>query len=373
MLYITLIIFVILIIIGVIWLINYTLRGRTISRINKSAELYKTNNMENKQYLPADQEYFGGYKILILFDHDVGVNDADQHYSKPFRHFAKIDPSITFLELGVDKQYKKGESILKIIQELYGDSQPEPVVFHCVIWRGLVVKDLDKYTGRKIVDLEDQYNISYIFPYLPYFDSVTCRYFNTQQLEVLKRQFPNHKCFYLPHALDPNNFQDWQLEKQYDIIFISARNNMHAYPMRQRLYNLFGNNANYKTKYLNDSRKCSQAEYSKELNKSWLCVTTPTWGNNTVNNDYYLRKFMEIPMSKSVVLGYVPVSGIEDYGDNYVKATEDMTDETIVKTVDSALQNKNVLNQMANNLYEHFRSKYSYAASYKLFINICNE
>ena len=82
---------------------------------------------------------------------------------------------------------------------------------------------------------------------------------------------------------------------------------------------------------------------------------------------------MEIPMSHSVVLGYLPSVAENDYNNNYIKVTEDMTDEQIIKTIDTALEDKLLLEKMADDLYDNFRNKYSYEKNYENFMDIISQ
>ncbi len=316
-------------------------------------------------------------RAVILFDKETGDTHVDQHYSKPFRYLAERDPSIRFLEFGESSPFKRGVSIFDIISTLTGKSMKEgpmfdlPAVYHLVAWKGLLVSDLEKYDGPKILDLEDQVTINYIFPLMPSVGAVTHRYAGTQPMTLLRSLFPKHAYFHLPHALDMEKFKDWGLEKTYDVTFVASSDNMHFYYFRQRLYDLLKKDRpGLRINYLNDARKWNQETYSRELNKSWLTVATPTkWGKTSCyySTGYYLRKFMEIPSSGSVVLGYLPECAREDFADNYVRVEEEMTDGEILKIIDDALQDTDRLKRYSAALLEPFRKKYSYSAFYDIF------
>ena len=313
---------------------------------------------------------------LILMDKQTSLTDPDQHYFKPYFDISKKNSNVKIVTFGnnnIDYDFIYGEDIFKIINNLYKD-KTKPIIYHLVIWREIpLVSNLEKYDGVKIIDIEDCHDISYIYKHMDYFNTLTYRY-ESFPISLLKSKYPTYKFFYLPHSIDTEKFKDYNQEKQYDILVANARNSITSYHFRNRIKNILEKSKKYKIKYSYDATKCNFENFSKLINSSWLTISTPTIFEKSIyTTDFLFKKFIEIPMSKGVVLGYLPTSAKEDYNNNYVHIDENMSDEEIINIIDNALSNKELLQKYSEETYEIFRNKYSFENNYNRFMNILYE
>jgi hypothetical protein len=323
------------------------------------------------------------FSLLILLNGQMADRDADGGYRRFIRQIPNHDSSVKLAEFGDEKSgypFKYGESVENVISAY---KLTKPTIIHCTPWSirrfedgkndipGIMVSGLDKYDGKKWIDVEDSQDIEYIFPYMRLFTGVLYRYESHTISNILKTKFPDHSYYHLPHSLSPQVFKNWNLEKKYDITFIAARNNLQDYPFRWRVFNLLYSTGSFSIQYLNSAELCNQEAYSQALNSSWLCMATPTiykHENDDRYTGYFFRKFVEIPMSGSIVLGYVPPSAEDDFNNCYVKITEGMTDDEIVQIIKDSLADKDNLKKMSDELQSKFSQKYSYEQIFKEMI-----
>lgn len=324
------------------------------------------------------------FSLLILLNGQMADRDADGGYRRFIRQIPSHDSSVKLAEFGDERsgyQFKYGDPIENIISVC---GMTKPTIMHCTPWTirqfddgkndtpGILVSGLDKYDGQKWIDVEDSQDIEYIFPYMKLFTGVLYRYESYAISNILKTKFPDHLYYHLPHSLSPQVFKNWNLEKKYDITFIAARNNLKDYPFRWRVFNLLCSAGSFSIQYLNSAQDCNQEAYSQALNSSWLCMSTPTiykHENDDRYTGYFFRKFVEVPMSGSIVLGYIPPSARDDFNDCYIKITEEMKDDEIIQIVNDSLANKNRLKTMSDELQFKFSQKYSYEQNFREMIN----
>lgn len=178
------------------------------------------------------------------------------------------------------------------------------------------------------------------------FKGIITPYLNTPASLPIKEELPNLEIIHAPHHIDETKFKNWELEKEFDIfIFGNCRGN--RYPFRNRILKILESlKEKYKICFWNDlmsrnyfkfNKKISNENLSKQINKSWLTVCTRSYA------DALLGKYMETSMSSSCVLGNMATDGLKIWKDNYVKLEDDMSDEKIVSIIESALENKDVL------------------------------
>jgi hypothetical protein len=320
-----------------------------------------------------------GLNLLILFNGQIADNDPDGGYRRFIRQIPEHDASVKLAEFG-DGSNQSAYPFryhTKLEDVISACGMTNPIIMHCTPWSiqgvqedtsGILVANLDKYSGRKWIDIEDSQDIEYIFPYMGLFTGVLFRYDAYTISDILKPKFPNHSYYHLPHSLSPEIFKDWELTKPYDVTFISARDSIQCYPFRWRVFNILRSAGKFRIQYLNSAKNCNQAAYSQALNLSWLCMSTPTIYKHETDNrftGYFFRKFVEIPMSASIVLGYLPAVAESEFGNCYVKISETMSDDEIVTTVTAALSDKDALGNMSKELQSKFSRKYSYKQNFE--------
>jgi UDP-2-acetamido-2-deoxy-ribo-hexuluronate aminotransferase len=318
-------------------------------------------------------------KVIILFNAQLGWRLQENINPMPefFQHVSSSLNNVYFVTFGDSYDFPIGTHINEVIFKLLGYDE-KPIVIHLTIWDNyLVVNGLKEYSGIKILDTEDQMNIEYIYPFMDIFNVILYRV-ETKMIQMVKDLYKNHRFFHVPFFKNKNQFKDHKLKKEYDLFFSSAYSfHNSSYYLRRRLYEIFTRQNKYKIVVSENSSVGKNQAFSEMINKSWLTISTPTINDknapNERNTNYYVAKYIEIPMSKGVVLGYLPNVAKNDYKNNYVYVTEEMSDEEIIKIVDDALNNKKKLIEYSDNLYDYFQTTYSFENGVKIFQEIISD
>ena len=167
--------------------------------------------------------------------------------------------------------------------------------------------------------------------------------------------------------VNTNIYKDYGLPKIYDILLYGTRNfrynykneelisirqwiskyekinnviitdRIDFYPLRVKLENIIKNNTHkYKVKILPestiDSSKIVNEDLAKLINQSYLTIACSSIA------DVLLHKHLEIPASKSVILGSYPSDYKKLFAGNIVEVNEFMSDDMILSIIDSYLQ-----------------------------------
>jgi len=130
------------------------------------------------------------------------------------------------------------------------------------------------------------------------------------------------------------------------------------YPLRVKLENIIKNNTHkYKIKILPestiDSSKIVNEDLAKLINQSYLTIACSSIA------DVLLHKHLEIPASKSVILGSYPSDYKKLFAGNIVEVNEFMSDDMILSIIDRYLQNKKQLAEMSNKIYNKIRNEHN--------------
>ena len=125
-------------------------------------------------------------------------------------------------------------------------------------------------------------------------------------IKNFKGKCPKAKFYHIPHCIEKTIFKDYNLPKEYDVIFVGI-NSPTIYPLRGKFYNILQNsNLKYKTKiiehpgYSIDDVDKQVIEYAKTLNKAKIVVSCSS------KYQYLLAKYTEIVACKSLLLADVP-------------------------------------------------------------------
>ena len=233
----------------------------------------------------------------------------------------------------------------------------------------ILVFDFTSGFGMKIVPTKKE--INHITPYLKYskkniailHDLHGKKSFN-KNIDILsffkKNNFklilyghacetPEHKLFLnnnlkyknIFHHINFDVFQNLNLTKKYDIIFIGELARW-AYPFRYRLYHLLKDHFN--VVYVN---KKPHNYLVEKINESHLGVITPSKFN------YFLQKNIEVPLCNCCPLGNLPQNNTlanELYQNDYVKLNTNMSDNEIINVVRTALEDKKKLQEKSGNI-----------------------
>lgn len=151
--------------------------------------------------------------------------------------------------------------------------------------------------------------------------------------------------YYIPHQANSNIFKPLDIQKDIDIL-ISGRTKPNHYPLKHRLFNILmkykdtvfkkykihhhvhpGYNSN--SNFLNKN----QIDYNKLINRSKLCIAC------TSKHKYRLGKYVEIPMSGSIICGDLPYED-ERFKNFVVGVDMSMSDKEIIKVIIDTLDDE---------------------------------
>ena len=176
-----------------------------------------------------------------------------------------------------------------------------------------------------------------------------------------------------PYKTQPMiNIQNYikKYEHHYNITIPSA-NAIQFYPLRIKLESIL-NKLQHKynicilpeTSILDPNiQNIANANLSMLINQSYLTVACSSIA------DVMFHKHLEIPASKSVILGSYPTEYADLYKDNTIDVNEFMDEATIINIIDNALSNKQKLLEMSEQFYTKIHEEHNL---YKAVEN-CNE
>jgi len=189
-------------------------------------------------------------------------------------------------------------------------------------------------------------------------------YLDTEQIKYIKSNCSKVFICHMPHHIDETKFKDWNLKKDFDILLF-GNDHKAFYPFRHRVINLLlKNKDNIKIKHIPKPRNyfrynpnISDAALSKFMNRSWMTLCTPSKYN------FLLGKYFESCMSKSAIIGNMATDGTDVWNDNYIQIDNDMSDDEILEIISEALDDKEYLKSIQNNMLEkmedYYLSKYA--------------
>jgi len=219
---------------------------------------------------------------------------------------------------------------------------------------------------KKILDIEDQkvdkqYN-EMIVP--TGIDHILYRY-DTRSMDSLKQLTEDMgvRFYHWPNYINKDVFKDWGLEKKYDICFWGTSNS-DSYPFRERVKNLIKENlGNYNVRIIQRTENIKGEELSRIINQSWLTFAD----NVTHEHDRFVRKYLEIPFSRSCILGNYPSRHKSLFEGKIVYIDDYMNDSEIKAAIDEALKNKDKLIKNTGELGAILTDKYNLDQGEKLF------
>lgn len=181
-------------------------------------------------------------------------------------------------------------------------------------------------------------------------DIIICHHFNDYlryKNEIYKND-KNKQFYYNPHHAHPEIFKPLNVTKEYDILLSGVSKEKH-YPLKYRLFNLINKYkkttlSKYKIfththpGYNNETsfQNINQIKYNEVINKSKLCIGC------TSRYNYRLGKYVEIPMSGSVILGDLPYES-DEFKDFVIEVNIQMTDEEILNKIINTLDDPKLI------------------------------
>lgn len=159
------------------------------------------------------------------------------------------------------------------------------------------------------------------------------------------------KLITIPLLINTDIFKDYKLKKKWDILFYGALSE--SYPFRKRLIKILKSNKlnNLKIRILKYG-ELQKEKLAIEINKSWLTISTSS------KFDYLVEKYFEIPASKSLVLGNMPVQGRSIFGINYIYIDNHMSDNEIINRIKNIFLNRKLIAKKTNSAYDIIHNNY---------------
>jgi len=237
-----------------------------------------------------------------------------------------------------------------------------PIIYNIVYTHSTeqIISNLSETKLTTIYEIEDCYEIDLLINNINNFkyDYVIYRY-NCEQMDYIKSKSPNTKFLHLPHYINHKFFNiDTTIPKKYDILLYGNISNF--YPFRQRLFNLIIN-AGFNYYHLehpgyNNTNSITKNELSKLINQSKLTISTSSAFN------YFLKKYLEISMSGSIIAGNFPSTEINPYINSMCLLDETMSDNTIISKLKTFINlSNNDYNTIINNSYEYTKNNLLYS------------
>jgi len=227
----------------------------------------------------------------------------------------------------------------------------------------MLIKDFNKIKISKLLLVEDIYHIdSYPIFYNKYnFNGIILHYKNSRIKELLK----NIKYIYeLPQFIDNKINRDCILKKEIDILFYGDTNNKY-YPFRNKICRVLKKiNKYYNVKIIKKEDNIINEELSLYINRSYLTVCTRS------RFDITLKRYQEVILNKSVILGNIPNSEKYIYKNKVIRISNKMSDMEIIYIIKNALKDKKRLEELAEKKYKCFMNEYSYENGYNKLIDL---
>ena len=188
-------------------------------------------------------------------------------------------------------------------------------------------------------------------------------------------QCPGKQFVHFPHYIDTSIFSNNKSIKKYDILIYGNLSDW--YPFRKRLLSLIKNN-NYNYYYLqhpgynennekNENTFITKEKLSLLINQSKLTICTSSVF------DYFVKKYIEISLSGSIICGDFPDLENNIYLDNMCNINNNMSDEDILKTINKYLNLTPIeYNNIINNAYNISLSNFSHTIGVNKFNTFIN-
>ena len=206
----------------------------------------------------------------------------------------------------------------------------------------------DFYESKKIHRFCKKYNLNNIVY------SMKHQFFKEKLLQFDK----NYNIYTLHHYFHLNMFPNKIEKKEYDILLYGF-SEKRQYPLRAFFKKVLENNKDkFKIKiiplphYKLKPWSVIGNQLYKEISKSYITIAT------TSKYDFFLKKYQEIPLCGSMIMGNIPTN----YSDIYTKDTiiniESMNENEIIQKIRNNLSNKKRLLEKTEKLQKKMREMF---------------
>jgi len=219
------------------------------------------------------------------------------------------------------------------------------------------------FKGKRIYRIHDIHNYTFIDGYEGFknycknlnINLVIGNYIYNNESKIISAILKNLSIPYcvIPNLINDAIFKEYGNEKIYDILIYG--NMGFCYILRKRMLDIIKRTSRWRSRIVSFN-ELTGAELSKEINKSYLSVSTCS------TFEYLVYKYIEIPLSGSLVIGNMPEQGRSLFcNEDFIRVTNDMTDQEIIDIVDTAIANKvDILHKIkrTNDKLQFFKVKY---------------
>jgi hypothetical protein len=310
--------------------------------------------------------------ILIIVDFVYMINNlADSRY-KYLYYLAEQNKNIVLAGTGMNF-FRQGMHINTLVNTL--KIQPKLIIHaNNFTKQKLLVAGLREYPCKKILIIEDMHSADLITNLIKYnrFNYVFY-HCDCSQLDNIKLLNRNIRFINYPHYIDTNIYKNYDQKKTYDIILYGCINQS-VYPFRNRLFNLIHSSKRFKVLYIpfpgyyvkNRNSIIQGKKLSQMINKSYIGIVTSSI------HDYFLKKYLEIPASYTMIAGNIPIRYRNILQGNIIELTPNMSDAQIINILETALSDKKKLLNNIDYLHNLISKNFSYENGNETFNDIVN-
>jgi len=358
---------------------NIFIKQKKIEKIEETNEIKQTKNIIEKVEKVVKHELLkplvrNNARILIIVDYIYMINNLAENRYKIIQYWEKHNKDVITTGTG-RKGFQTGMSIFKLVAQL--GIKPE-IIIHAnnFTHEKLIVSDLHKYPCKKVLIIEDMHTTGQItkliknngIHYILY-------HYDNQQCDTLKMLNNQSRFIYYPHFVDTNIFKNWGQTKTHDIILYGCPNPS-VYPFRYRLFMLIRKcklfkvlNIDFPGYFIQNKKQSivTGVKLSKAINKAYIGIST------TSNVDYFVKKYLEIPASYTMIAGNLPLRSSNLFKDKIIELHPNMSDTTIIRTLQEVLSDKKKLLEKTDILHKYIVQNFSYEKSLESFNKIMDK
>jgi hypothetical protein len=177
-----------------------------------------------------------------------------------------------------------------------------------------------------------------------------------------QKHCPSMQFLWVPHAVNTALFKNYRLPKVYDVLLYGITN-AHTYPLRARIAQLLNKSAlrfrwiphpgYYPLQGGGNPGVVAGADLSREINQSWITIATSSI------YQCLMMKYFEIAASYSLIAGDMPEEGQLIFGNDFIRLSNEQSDEQILSTLQRNLACKDRLLAMTNAAHRRITQNYS--------------
>ncbi len=180
-------------------------------------------------------------------------------------------------------------------------------------------------------------------------------------LDYYRQRCPGVEFVWAPNAVNTSLFRDHGLDKEYDVI-VYGNLDPGVYPLRARLARLLQRQQEFRVQTIPHPGYYPAPErmpatvsgegLSRAINRSWLALATCSVYR------CLLTKYLEIAASQALVIGDLPESARDTFGDDYLSLSFGDDDEEVLRKIRHTLSDKPALTartrRVADRVARHF-------------------